>query len=466
MSKVDITQDVDVQLVSPGDPVSVVADFEVEVIQESGQGPPGPVGPSGPSGLRGSLWYEGTGAPGTVIGALNNDNYLNTANGDVYTYSAGSWGTPVGNLRGPQGPQGVQGIQGIQGVPGVNGNTILSGTTNPAAGTGNNGDFYINTATNFIFGPKASGAWPAGVSMVGPPGGGGPSSTLPLPSTASGAVGVSSLFARGDHVHPQVMPFGFIGGLNTSSAATPNVLVAPGSCIDSTNAVMMQLSASMTKTIGGGWVAGNNQPGLGPGVSVPASGWMHVFACRSSSSPAADVYLDTDYLGSHIPAGMTYMRRIWSFQVGSSAILPYIQSGDTGQWKSSTSTLGYNIWAPTSLINGSYTIVQCSVPPNIKCQAILNVNIFFNVATVGGVEASMLIYDTELSSGAIASNVNAVVSTVFTSNGGQPNCVQLRTYCSTSNGSIATSIYAEGSGTQVGANLFQVGWIDRRGQDG
>ena len=33
-----------------------------------------------------------------------------------------------------------------------------------------NGDFYIRTSTNVIYGPKAGGVWPAGVSLVGPQG--------------------------------------------------------------------------------------------------------------------------------------------------------------------------------------------------------------------------------------------------------------------------------------------------------
>ncbi|MBK8686277.1 MAG: collagen-like protein [Bacteroidetes bacterium] len=33
-----------------------------------------------------------------------------------------------------------------------------------------NGDFYINTATNQIFGPKTAGAWGSGTSLVGPAG--------------------------------------------------------------------------------------------------------------------------------------------------------------------------------------------------------------------------------------------------------------------------------------------------------
>ena len=49
-------------------------------------------------------------------------------------------------------------------------NTLLYGTGVPASSTGNDGDFYIDMAANYIYGPKASGAWPAGISIVGPAG--------------------------------------------------------------------------------------------------------------------------------------------------------------------------------------------------------------------------------------------------------------------------------------------------------
>ena len=48
-------------------------------------------------------------------------------------------------------------------------NTILYGTAAPTT-EGKNGDFYIRTTTNFIYGPKASGAWPSGTSLTGPTG--------------------------------------------------------------------------------------------------------------------------------------------------------------------------------------------------------------------------------------------------------------------------------------------------------
>ena len=58
------------------------------------------------------------------------------------------------------------------------GKTILSGATNPLASTGTNGDFYINTATNTLFGPKTLGVWNAGISLVGSQGPIGPAGSV------------------------------------------------------------------------------------------------------------------------------------------------------------------------------------------------------------------------------------------------------------------------------------------------
>lgn len=54
------------------------------------------------------------------------------------------------------------------------GSLILSGTIDPTT-EGNDGDLYINTTSNTLFGPKTSGTWPSGVSLVGPTGADGPS---------------------------------------------------------------------------------------------------------------------------------------------------------------------------------------------------------------------------------------------------------------------------------------------------
>jgi hypothetical protein len=73
-------------------------------------GPVGPLGPIGPQGLQGlpgtpgATWYEANGAPTPTTG-IDNDFYLDTANGDVYQKQTGTW-TVVANLAGPGGAAG------------------------------------------------------------------------------------------------------------------------------------------------------------------------------------------------------------------------------------------------------------------------------------------------------------------------------------------------------------------------
>ncbi|MFV8328484.1 beta strand repeat-containing protein [Flavobacterium sp. ZS1P14] len=54
---------------------------------------------------------------------------------------------------------------------GTNVNTILSGGTNPSSAIGADGDFYLNTNSAVLYGPKMSGSWPlSGITLVGPKG--------------------------------------------------------------------------------------------------------------------------------------------------------------------------------------------------------------------------------------------------------------------------------------------------------
>jgi hypothetical protein len=50
-------------------------------------------------------------------------------------------------------------------VTGPAGKTILSGTTAPSSGVGTDGDFYLDYVAWTIYGPKASGTWPAGHAL-------------------------------------------------------------------------------------------------------------------------------------------------------------------------------------------------------------------------------------------------------------------------------------------------------------
>ena len=72
---------------------------------------------------------------------------------------------------GALGPIGPVGATGATGATGTAGATVLSGSGTPTAGLGAIGDFYLDTSTNTLYGPKTAGGWPAtGVSLVGPAG--------------------------------------------------------------------------------------------------------------------------------------------------------------------------------------------------------------------------------------------------------------------------------------------------------
>jgi len=122
------------------------------------QGPAGPTGPQGPAGPAGAT--GATGAAGAT-GATGPEGPVGA------TGPAGAAGAqgPVG----PTGAQGPAGDTGPQGPAGANGRTLLSGTVPPTT-EGAEGDFYIDTLANTIYGPKTAGAWGAATSIVGPQG--------------------------------------------------------------------------------------------------------------------------------------------------------------------------------------------------------------------------------------------------------------------------------------------------------
>jgi len=97
----------------------------------------------------------------------------NEVNADIQIASIlkGDTGDP-----GPEGPEGPQGFTGPPGFDGLDGKTILNGVIDPTT-EGVDGDFYINTITNEIFGPKEAGTWGSGTSLIGPQGPPGDTST-------------------------------------------------------------------------------------------------------------------------------------------------------------------------------------------------------------------------------------------------------------------------------------------------
>lgn len=114
-------------------------------------------------------WDASTNTPviASGVGTVGDFYWIMTA-GSTTIDGISSW--LVGDAIVFDGSVWQKGTMGSPGTPGPAGNTVLSGAANPTIATGTNGDFYINTTTNTIFGPKAAGTWPSGVLLVGPTG--------------------------------------------------------------------------------------------------------------------------------------------------------------------------------------------------------------------------------------------------------------------------------------------------------
>jgi hypothetical protein len=167
---------------------------QVYAMANGPQGPQGTQGTNGTNGTNGNTILQGTTNPSNSTDGVNGDYYINLSS---YTFfgpkTSGVWDTGVPIL----GADGAPGAAGADGPAGTNGNTILSGTTDPVNTQGSNGDFYLNTATSYLFGPKALGAWPDGAALIGATGPTG----LTGPAGATGAAGATgSTGANGEGV--------------------------------------------------------------------------------------------------------------------------------------------------------------------------------------------------------------------------------------------------------------------------
>ncbi|MGC9315402.1 MAG: hypothetical protein ACP5G4_07215, partial [bacterium] len=185
--------------------------------------------------LRGIGWFSGDGDPIAGSPYKPGDLWFNTeegteGHGDYWIYvddPGGDYWTNLGNLEGPRGSRGEQGatIHTGTGTPAwdlgtigdyyiqkedehrylwgpklledewpatydvdlvgpAGGRTVHNGTVDPDGSIGIEGDFYINTTSNEIWGPKEAAGWPSpGISLVGPAG----------PAGAEGAAGADGV---------------------------------------------------------------------------------------------------------------------------------------------------------------------------------------------------------------------------------------------------------------------------------
>lgn len=87
----------------------------------------------GGTGTPGSVWFFGTGAPNPAIGVIN-DDYLDTASGNIYQKTGPTTWTLKGNLKGATGATGPTGATGATGANGASLTSFRGSATTDASG--------------------------------------------------------------------------------------------------------------------------------------------------------------------------------------------------------------------------------------------------------------------------------------------------------------------------------------------
>jgi len=164
-------------------------------------------------------------------------------------------------------------------------------------------------------------------------------------------------------------PRGWIDGLTLAPNATnptTQIDIAPGQARDSTNATIMELTATLTKGLNAAWAAGSGNGGLFSGT-VAANTWYHAFLIEKDADGSIDAGFDTSVAAANRPAGYSRYRRIGSIATDSAAsISPFIQWGDVFHTPQSTAySGGQRVMAALTL----------AVPPGVRVLPLLSAHV-------------------------------------------------------------------------------------------
>jgi hypothetical protein len=113
------------------------------------------------AGPAGATVLSGRGAPSKRLGQVG-DFYINSRAHALYgPKRRHGWGPPTSLI----GPRGQAGLAGRVGPAGPMGYSVLHGSGPPSPSLGEDNDFYIDTSSTQLYGPRNGGVWGSPVSL-------------------------------------------------------------------------------------------------------------------------------------------------------------------------------------------------------------------------------------------------------------------------------------------------------------
>lgn len=238
----------------------------------------------------------------------------------------------------------------------------------------------------------------------------------------------------------------YLAGLTLSTAGSSTTFsVAAGVATDSTNADVMTLGSSISKTTSA-WAVGTGSGGLDTG-SIAASTWYHIYLIKRPDTGVVDILISLSATAPTLPTNYTLFRRIGSLKTDSSSQwVLFIQNGDEFMWMTPFSDVNTTTLGTTPLL------VALSVPTGLKINALFRVGFSHATATTMGLinspdETATTPYTPAGNASVLAPVNNGSYFAVF--NLRTDTSGRIRAVSQSSNSSLAIATY---------------GWIDIRGR--
>lgn len=241
----------------------------------------------------------------------------------------------------------------------------------------------------------------------------------------------------------------YLAGLTLSTAgASTTFTVAGGVAADSTNAVMMSLAASLSKTTAA-WALGPGNGALDTG-SIANSTWYHVHLIERTDTSVVDVLISLSATAPTLPTSYSVFRRIGSMKTNAS-----------GQWTLFHQLGDEFLWdVPVQDVNAATfgtaaALATLSVPSGIQVSAR-----FRGLMTNASVGVVLLINSPDeavASANAPGGNLT-VQNPLAAGSSGATYTLNIRT-------STSAQIRIVASANSTTVIIATYGWTDRRGRD-
>jgi hypothetical protein len=247
-------------------------------------------------------------APGSGGGAYARTNAIAVTEGQIVPYFIAQ--EKISDLPSGSNIEGFDGDISYFGPAAPAGSTILSGAGAPGGGTGADGNYYSDTSTGELYGPKAAGVWPGSPSAPWVRGAGGNAGTGDTPGT--GGQGGQNANCIGDVINE--------GGDGIAAPASRSG--AGGAAGGPSGAGANATTTGGTNSVGGVGVAPGGSGGNGssgtPGVASDygggGAGARNTSITNTRGGSGKQGLIEIEFAGATVPpaeAGDVYLVAIW-----------------------------------------------------------------------------------------------------------------------------------------------------------